>query len=257
MESMEDRSRSRRCAAVLAVLIAVWLSVLLLPALRTCALWIGLLKPMSDTAIAKTGLYTETEMYVIPYETVYENDYSLEKGKTVVASAGCDGVRTAEYEVEYYDGVVLGIREIGAAVDPATPEVIRVGQRVKQPTIRYTGISEVHTNDDGSGYLLLSSGEAIHFTGSMTVTCTAYTAGVGGVGTRTASGQAVRRGVAAVDRSVIPLGTKMFIAANGYTYGVATASDTGVRGKTVDLYMETLAECRKFGRRNATVYFID
>mgnify|MGYP000755746874 FL=1 len=93
----------------------------------------------------------------------------------------------------------------------------------------------------------------------MKVTCTAYTAGYGGVGTRTATGTTVRVGTVAVDKKVIPLGTEMFIVGStGYTYGNAVAEDTGVRGAAVDLYMNTYQECKQFGlQRNSTVYFLD
>ena len=87
----------------------------------------------------------------------------------------------------------------------------------------------------------MKSGDSVHFSGSMKVTCTAYTAGYGGVGTRTATG------------------TEMFIVgSSGYTYGNAVAEDTGVRGAAIDLYMNSYQECKQFGRqKNSTVYFLD
>ena len=48
----------------------------------------------------------------------------------------------------------------------------------------------------------------------MEVRCTAYTAGVGGVGTRTYTGTEVHVGVVAVDKNVIPLGSTMFIVSS-------------------------------------------
>ena len=106
---------------------------------------------------------------------------------------------------------------------------------------------------------LESSGSACSPSGSMKVTCTAYTAGYGGVGTRTATGTTVHVGTVAVDKKVIPLGTEMFIVgSSGYTYGNAVAEDTGVRGAAIDLYMNSYQECKQFGRqKNSTVYFLD
>ena len=44
----------------------------------------------------------------------------------------------------------------------------------------------------------------------------------------------------AVDKNVIPLGTRMFIVTNdGIVYGMAVAEDTGVRGNVIDLYYGT------------------
>lgn len=87
---------------------------------------------------------------------------------------------------------------------------------------------------------------------------TAYTTG-GKVGTRTASGTQVRVGVVAVDRSVMPLGTKVYVVSNdgSYVYGFAVAEDTGVRGNIIDLYMDTYNECIQFGVRDCTVYILD
>ena len=105
----------------------------------------------------------------------------------------------------------------------------------------------------------MNSGDALHFSGSMAVTCTAYTTGYDGVGTITATGTTVRRGCVAVDKRVIPLGTNMFIttASGSYTYGMARAEDTGVRGAKIDLFMDSYDECIQFGRRSATAYFLD
>lgn len=55
----------------------------------------------------------------------------------------------------------------------------------------------------------------------------------------------------AVDSSVIPLGSKVYVEG----YGVAIASDTGgaIKGNKIDLFMNSEAECLQFGRRPVTV----
>ncbi len=61
----------------------------------------------------------------------------------------------------------------------------------------------------------------------------------------------------AVDRKVIPLGTRLYIVTNdGFVYGLSVAEDTGVRGSKVDLYFDTYEECINFGRRGCTVYIL-
>ena len=49
----------------------------------------------------------------------------------------------------------------------------------------------------------------------------------------------------------------MFVASSSYTYGMAYAEDTGVRGAKLDLYMDSYNECIQFGRRNSVAYFLD
>lgn len=58
------------------------------------------------------------------------------------------------------------------------------------------------------------------FSKAVTVTATAYTAGYDGVGTRTATGTTVHKGVAAVDKRVFPLGSDLYVVAKGMEYGL-------------------------------------
>ena len=90
------------------------------------------------------------------------------------------------------------------------------------------------------------------------MTATAYTAGYGGADHYTATGTRVQVGTVAVDRNVIPLGTRMYIVTNdgSVVYGTAVAEDTGVRGNIVDLYYNTYSQCISFGRRSCTVYVL-
>ena len=85
----------------------------------------------------------------------------------------------------------------------------------------------------------------------------AYTAGYDGVGTRTATGTTVHKGVAAVDKRVFPLGSDLYVVAKGMEYGLTRAEDTGMKGPKIDLYMESYQECIQFGRRTGTVYLLE
>jgi 3D (Asp-Asp-Asp) domain-containing protein/septal ring factor EnvC (AmiA/AmiB activator) len=81
---------------------------------------------------------------------------------------------------------------------------------------------------------------------ALTVTATGYSL----QGT-TSTGLPAGWGVAAVDPSVIPLGTRMTIPG----YGDAVAADTGsaIQGLTVDLWFPTIAQALAWGRRAVTV----
>jgi 3D (Asp-Asp-Asp) domain-containing protein len=85
---------------------------------------------------------------------------------------------------------------------------------------------------------------------SFTVKAYAYTGG----GT-TASGMKAAVGRVAVDPRVIPLGTWLYIEG----YGLCIAADTGgdIKGKTVDLYMNSESECRNWGVRSVTCYVLE
>jgi cystine transport system substrate-binding protein len=81
---------------------------------------------------------------------------------------------------------------------------------------------------------------------ALTVSITGYS-----IKGRTATGLQTGWGIAAVDPSVIPLGTRMTIPG----YGEAVAADTGgaVRGAEIDLWFPTVAEALAWGRRTVTV----
>jgi cystine transport system substrate-binding protein len=81
---------------------------------------------------------------------------------------------------------------------------------------------------------------------TITVSATGYS-----LSGRTASGLPVGWGVAAVDPSVIPLGTHMSIPG----YGEAVAADTGgaIVGSTIDLWFPTVAQANAWGRRTVTI----
>ncbi len=80
---------------------------------------------------------------------------------------------------------------------------------------------------------------------------TAYTH----TGNPTCTGVYPRVGTIAVDPRVIPLGSKLWV--QDYGYGIA--EDTGglIKGNIIDLFMESKAECRNWGRRRVTVYILE
>ena len=71
----------------------------------------------------------------------------------------------------------------------------------------------------------------------------------------TAMGIPATYGVAAVDPSVIPLGSRLYVPG----YGEAIAADTGgaIYGYRIDLCMESYEQAMAFGRRVVTVFLID
>ena len=87
------------------------------------------------------------------------------------------------------------------------------------------------------------------------VSATAYSAHDPGNGNRTATGTLVRRGVIAVDPSVIPLGTHVFIPG----YGEAVAEDIGgaIHGHRIDVAFDTHAEALMFGRQDLEIFIME
>ena len=78
----------------------------------------------------------------------------------------------------------------------------------------------------------------------------------------TSTGKRAQTGYIAVDPKEIPYGTEMYIvSADGqYVYGYCIAADTGSYiydvDWTVDLYMNSEAQCRTWGRRDIIIYVL-
>lgn len=100
-----------------------------------------------------------------------------------------------------------------------------------------------------------SSAEPGRYSRVLTMTATAYTSQDDGNGSVTYRGHELRRGLAAVDPRVIPLGTRLFI--KGYGYAIADDIGGAIRGNKIDLAFENRAEALRFGVQKVTVYILD
>lgn len=207
--------------------------------------------------IASDFVYYETAREAVAHTTIYTPAHDRPKGEIEVVQEGIDGTRDVVYEVVYADGQRVSRQAVSESNNTSVTELAYRGTLVSEVQPGDTILSVVH--EGNGGYLKMRSGDSVHFTDAMSVTCTAYTAGVGRVDSVTATGTTARVGVVAVDKRVIPLGTKLFVVgSSGYSYGYAVAEDTGVRGAAVDVYFDTLEECLSFGRqKNSTVYLLD
>lgn len=81
---------------------------------------------------------------------------------------------------------------------------------------------------------------------ALTVSATGYA-----LGGTTSTGLPVGWGVAAVDPSVIPLGTHMTVP--GYGEAVAADTGSGVSGATIDLWFPSVGQANAWGRRTVTI----
>lgn len=214
-----------------------------------------------DSAVLTIGqdiTYYETVKEEVPYTTTRVPNPNLKKGVEQVAQAGVNGVRTAVYEVVWSHGEMVSRQCVEELDSTTVDEIIEYGTSTSTVGTQ-SAITSVTNNADGSGTLTLANGDTVAFSAVKNMTATAYTAGHGGADYYTATGTHVRVGTVAVDKRVIPLGTKMYIVSDSgsYIYGLSVAEDTGVRGNIVDLYLPTYQDCINFGRRGVTVYILE
>ncbi|MDO4545697.1 MAG: G5 domain-containing protein [Bacillota bacterium] len=181
--------------------------------------------PMSDgmtIVVQRVTVKEETVEEPVPFETIEKDDSSMDEGSTKVVTEGQDGLDKVTYEITYIDGVESARTEIAReTVTAAVDKVIANGTRINLNGISYSK--------------------------KLVVKAYAYTGGG-----RTAMGTKARVGEIAVDPSVIPLGTTVYIEG----VGVRRAEDTGgnIKGNTIDIYMSTEAQCRNWGVRYVTIY---
>ena len=166
----------------------------------------------AELTIASELTYYDQVEEPATYETVRVANPSLPKGTEKVVQEGADGVRTSIYEVVWSGGEEISRQFVEELESTAVNEVVEYGTAVASTR---AGVASVSKNTDGSGILTLTDGTTLNFSGVKSMTATAYTAGHGGADYTTATGTLVKVGTVAVDKNVIPLGTKMYIVACG------------------------------------------
>lgn len=191
----------------------------------------------------------------VDYDTRRESDPLREKGTEEVVQPGVSGTITNTYTDTYRLGRVVSTELTATETDGAQEEVVSYGTRV-HAVERSDRLVSVHTNPDGSGYLVFASGDTMTFSRALTCSATAYS-----IGKYTASGRPTAVGNIAVDTSVFPYGTRMYVQTvkGSWHYGMATAADCGtaIKGNKIDLWFTSYAEACRWGRRDCTVYVLD
>lgn len=204
-----------------------------------------------DCIVRDTQTYTAD----IPYVTTYCYDPDLGEDEQIVMVEGKDGQKQITADVTY-----VNAKETNRTVVTETV--------IEQPvnSVIVVGTAEESSPEDtapaiGDGVIVTSDGQILTYSKAEQFKATAYTHTDEGCNMTTATGTTVRVGTVAVDPTVIPYGTRMFIVTNdgSYIYGIGTAEDCGgaIKGNRLDLYFPTDAECWQFGVRGCTVYFLD
>lgn len=210
-----------------------------------------------EITVAEDIIYYDEFVETTDYTTIRIPNSDLPQGAEQVIQVGKPGLRTSVYEVVWANGKQVSRQFVEELSSTVVDEIVEYGTAVSSVS-RDDQLLEVQKNADGSGTLVFASGATMDFSAAKSMTATAYTGGHAGVGYVTASGTHVKVGTVAVDKSIIPLGTRMYIITDsGIVYGMGLAEDTGVRGNKVDLYHETYEQCINFGRRPCTVYILE
>lgn len=207
-----------------------------------------------DTTVTITRVeeVTDTKEEVIDFSTVRRNDSSLEQGTEEVIASGSDGLLERTYKVTLENGKEVERELVNEEVKKESEQrIVAVGTKVIEQTVSRGGSSSSSNTE---------SKETSSDNDVLYMEATAYNWDCGscsGTG-RTATGYNVKAnpdGVIAVDPSVIPLGTKVYV--EGYGYAVARDTGGAIQGNKIDLHMRTIEEARQFGRQRVKVEIIE
>lgn len=175
-----------------------------------------------DIVVKRVVFKKETVKEDIPFKTIEKEDDSVNEGEKKVSRKGKKGKAEVTYKIKYIDGKEASRKKLSSkTIKPAVDKIISIGTRI---------------NYNGNTYSRKLVVKAYSYTG----------------GGRTAMGTPARVGEIAVDPSVIPLGSNVYIEG----VGPRRAEDTGgnIKGNTIDIYMNTQSECIRWGVRYVTVY---
>lgn len=201
----------------------------------------------TEIEVTKVTKDTIVEKEATNFEVKEEKSSKLEKGKTNVIQKGRKGSVEKTYELVLENGKEVERKEVDKEVlKKPKNKIVSVGTKSK-PKLKKTKQSPSNVSAKSGGQ-------------TKTMQATAYTAkcdtGCTGI---TATGQNLNanpnKKVIAVDPSVIPLGSRVYVEG----YGEAIAGDTGgdIKGNRIDLHFPDKSSANSFGRKNVTVRIID
>ena len=202
----------------------------------------------SKIVVHRVDYAERVETQAIPYDTqyVYTSLYFRNTGRTTTLQHGAEGQQTVTTRERYVDGELVNsmVVDVTTTAEPTNHVVKTYGAGA--PVSPLTGPDG--TTNPPSSYSQVLTGKA-----------TGYYSKSG----KGSSGLGLGYGTVAVDPSVIPYGTLLYITSTdgSFVYGYAVATDTGIALQNghilVDLFYETYAESVINGAIQVNVYVVN
>jgi uncharacterized protein YabE (DUF348 family) len=191
-------------------------------------------------SVTRVEKVTDVVEESVDYAVVTKKDANLTKGTEKVVNIGETGKVAKHYEVIIENGIEVS-RELlkTETLKESKDRIVAVGTKVvQQPQV-----------SRGSGKVAKE----------FTVSSTAFTPYCNGCSGITSTGINLKANpnakVIAVDPSVIPLGTKVYV--EGYGYAIAGDTGSAIKGNKIDVFFATKAEAYRWGRKTVKIKILE
>ncbi|MFH1565999.1 MAG: G5 domain-containing protein [bacterium] len=207
-------------------------------------------KQIVNTTITTITSFEEKDELVeeiIPYETIYEENNTLEIGEKEIKQEGKEGKWLRTYKVSYWYGEEAKRELLDTEKESPQNEIIVIGTKIVWKSVKTLG--EKNVNDE----------EISYWKKLTNVWATSYDKSCYGCNEYTAVGAKLDYGVCAVDRTVIKLYTTIYVPG----YGICQALDVGggIQGNEIDVgFYDLQAQSAEVGWRGAhftDIYLLD
>ncbi|WP_010648975.1 G5 and 3D domain-containing protein [Oceanobacillus massiliensis] len=209
-------------------------------------------KKGNDISIVRVTEEEEVVTESLAFDTEKREDDSLLKGKEEVISEGKEGTVKKVYKVTKENGKEVDRELMDEEVTDSVNRVVAVGTK-EEPKQEANLVTLASTKSDKGTGGTSSSGKTV------TMTASAFTASCSGCSGYTATGINLKanpnKKVIAVDPSVIPLGTKVWVEG----YGEAIAGDSGghIKGNRIDVHVPSKSAAYSWGVKTVQVKILD
>ncbi|MEG9298891.1 ubiquitin-like domain-containing protein [Mangrovibacillus sp. Mu-81] len=180
------------------------------------------------------------------FTVVSRKDSDLSKGKEEIVQEGKKGLVEKKFEIVKENGKEVSRKLVSEkVVKDSQDKIVNVGTKVL--------VAQVSRGSSSSAASAESGGREFY------VSSTAYTASCNGCSGYTATGINLKANpgikVIAVDPSIIPLGTKVYV--DGYGYAVAADTGGAIRGNKIDVFFSSKSDAYRWGRKTIKVKILD
>ncbi|RWR07179.1 ubiquitin-like domain-containing protein [Siminovitchia fortis] len=211
-----------------------------------------MVSPDQSIDVIRVEKVTDVVEEPIDYDVVTKKDGNLEKGTEKVIQEGQEGLVKKEFEVTKENGKEVKRSLVSEErTKESKDKIVAVGTKVTA--------APASQRKSSAGSQASTAAAPASERKEIYMNATAYTADCSGCSGVTSTGIDLRANpdakVIAVDPSVIPLGSKVWVEG----YGYAVAGDTGgaIKGNRIDVHVQSKGQASSFGRKQVKVRIID